>query len=120
MEESAGASLLRLVGDLLQAGQDRGALDRREVGATVVGMIEEWRQSGGDVVPGVLSTEAVHLVQCEPLDLRRPPPEHSEAGVGPGHVRAAGVVVSSEKDEPYASSSFAEHTGSASGKGNGN
>lgn len=52
----------RLVGNLLQAGQDRGALDRCQVGAVVVGMIEEWCQGGGDVVPGALSTEAVHLV----------------------------------------------------------
>ncbi|MGW6645371.1 hypothetical protein [Streptomyces iakyrus] len=67
MEERVGASLLRLVGDLLQAGQDRVALDRREAGAVVVGMIEEWCQGGGDVVSGALSTEAVHLVKGEPL-----------------------------------------------------
>src|SRR5689334_18255084 len=47
LEKRVDASLVRLVGDLLQAGQDRGALDRCQVGAVVVGMIEEWRHDGG-------------------------------------------------------------------------
>jgi hypothetical protein len=58
LEERVDASLLRLIGGLPQAGQDRGALDRREVGATVVGMIEEWCQACEDIVPGALSTGA--------------------------------------------------------------
>ncbi|MER6309456.1 hypothetical protein [Streptomyces sp. NPDC001657] len=55
-----GPLTLRLVGDLLESGQDRGALVRCEVGV-VVGMIEEWGQGGGNLVPGALSAEAVHL-----------------------------------------------------------
>ncbi|MFF2467641.1 hypothetical protein [Streptomyces mirabilis] len=41
LEAWVGASLLRLAGDFPQAGQDRGAIDRREAWAVVVGMNEE-------------------------------------------------------------------------------
>lgn len=97
LEKWVRASAFTLVGDLLQARSDRSALGRRKVGAVIIGMIEEWRQGGGDVVPRALSAEAVHLVQREPLGLCQPPPERSETGVGPGDVRAAGVVVSWEQ-----------------------
>ncbi|MEU0914205.1 hypothetical protein [Streptomyces althioticus] len=66
LEKWVRASAFELVGDLLQAGSDRSALSRREVGAVIIGMIEEWRQGGGDVVPRALSAESVHLVQREP------------------------------------------------------